>query len=312
MEYLLALLGFVLLIGSGRYLVKGSVSLAEHFKVSTLVIGVTVVAFGTSAPELLVSFQAALKGYPEMSLGNVIGSNISNIGLVLGVTVMILPIRVARNSLIIDWPMMMAVSILFYFLVQNHWLGRLEGLLFIVLLTGYVFFSLRFSRRQLRNSGVRHPEPEKSIPISLLLIVLSSAGLVAGSSLLVDNAAVIARNFGVSDRAISITMLAVGTSMPELVTSVMAAVQKETDISVGNIIGSNIFNILSVLGLTALVKPISVSPVMISVDIPWMIGISFLLLLLLIPFRKPVLGRLDGLVLLFSYAFYIYLVLRVG
>ena len=153
MEYLYALLGFALLIGSGKYLVRGSVSIAQHFNISTLVIGVTVVAFGTSAPELLVSVQAALKGYPEMSVGNVVGSNISNIALVLAITAVILPIKVSRNSVIIDWPVMMGVSLLFYILSRNRWLGRTEGFIFMILLVAYVIFSLKLSRRQMNTNG---------------------------------------------------------------------------------------------------------------------------------------------------------------
>ncbi len=312
MEYLYALLGFALLIGSGKYLVRGSVSLAQHFKISTLVIGVTVVAFGTSAPELLVSIQAALKGYPEMSVGNVVGSNISNIGLVLAITAIILPLRVNRNSILIDWPVMMAVSILFYLIVRNHILSRPEGLVFFLLLVVYVVFSLRMSRKQMRTSGKIRPKPDMGIPFSLFLVIASCAGLVAGSSLLVNNAAILARDFGISERVISITMLAIGTSTPELVTSVMAAIQKEPDISVGNIIGSNIFNILSVLGITAIIKPIRLSAVMVNVDILWMMAITVLLAVLLIPFRKPRLSRVDGFILLFVYVVYIYLVIHKG
>ncbi len=312
MEYLYALLGFALLIGSGKYLVRGSVSLAQQFKISTLVIGVTVVAFGTSAPELLVSIQAALKGYPEMSVGNVVGSNISNIGLVLAITAIILPLKVNRNSILVDWPVMMAVSILFYLIVRNQTLSRPEGLVLFLLLVVYVVFSLRMSRIQMRTNGKIQPKPDLGIPFSLFLVIASCAGLVAGSSLLVNNAVILARDFGVSERVISITMLAIGTSTPELVTSVMAAVQKEPDISVGNIIGSNIFNILSVLGITAIIKPIRLSTVMVNVDILWMMAITVLFAVLLIPFRKPRLSRVDGFILLFVYVVYIYLVIHKG
>ncbi len=312
MEYLLAVLGFALLVGSGKYLVMGSVSLANHYKLSTLVIGVTVVAFGTSAPELFVSLQAALKGFPEMSVGNVVGSNISNIGLVLAITVIILPIRVNRISITSDWPVMMLVSLLFFVLVQNKWLGRIEGFIFVLFLISYVVYSLRISRKQQKSGDRDIPAPKISVTAAIFLILASCAGLVGGSNLLVENAALIARNFGISERAISITMLAIGTSMPELVTSVMAAIQKETDISVGNIIGSNIFNILSVLGITAMIKPIRLSPMMVNIDIPWMLAISFLLFLLLIPLKKGVLSRLDGVVLILVYVFYIYRVLHVG
>ncbi|HYW96817.1 MAG TPA: sodium:calcium antiporter, partial [Bacteroidales bacterium] len=196
--------------------------------------------------------------------------------------------------------------------VFNHRLGRVESLVLLTLLFVCVIFSLYISRKQMKANREDIPAPRMKISVSVILIVLSSAGLVAGSDLLVKNAAVIAHEFGISERAISITLLAVGTSLPELVTSVMAAIQKETDISVGNIIGSNIFNILSVLGITAMIKPIHISQIMVNMDILWMLGISLLLFLLLIPLRKAILSRFDGLILLLIYVFYIYLVFRVG
>ncbi len=312
MEYLYALLGFVLLIGSGKYLVRGSVSLAQHFKISSLVIGVTVVAFGTSAPELLVSVQAALKGHPEMSMGNVIGSNISNIGLVLAVSAIILPLQIHRNSIRIDWPVMMGVSLLFWVFIRNLRLSRAEGIILISLLAAYIVFSIRMSGKRAGPHDIFHPSPTMGMPVTLILIIVSCAGLIAGSHLLIVNAVVIARDFGISERVISITMLAVGTSMPELATSVMAAVQKEPDISVGNVLGSNIFNILSVLGITAMIKPIGISAAMAGMDVLWMIGISFLLFLLFLPLKNPRLGRTGALVLLLVYVFYIYLVIDMG
>ncbi len=309
MEYFLALTGFILLIFSGKYLVKGSVSLARYFGLSTLVIGVTVVAFGTSAPELIVSFQAAMKGHPEISLGNVIGSNISNIALILGLTAMILPIPVQRNSVRIDWPVMMITSLLFYVLVLNNELGRLEGLILNTALVGFVFFSLWSSRRFSKKSKEEILKPKLKLPLAILIIILSCGGLVFGADLLVDNAVIIAGRMGVSERAISISLIALGTSLPELATSVIAAFEKEMDISVGNIIGSNIFNILSVLGITALVKPIEVSEVMVDFDILWMLGISALLFpLMLFPLKAGKITRFEGLLLVVVYFIYIYLV----
>lgn len=309
-NYLLAILGFLFLLGSGRYLVEGSTSLAKYFGLSTLLIGVTVVAFGTSAPELLVSLQAGVKGHPEISLGNVIGSNISNIALVLAITAIIMPIPVKRQSLFFDWPFMMIISILFYLFGRNFMLGRIEGVIFNVLLIGFIYFSIKRSRKNTdkKNSA----RPSKSILWkAVIMVVLSSAGLVFGADLLVDNAVFIAKDMGVSERVISITMIAVGTSLPELVTSVMAAIKKEMDISVGNIIGSNIFNILSVLGITSIIKPIQIEPIILNFDILWMLAISLLLFFLLLPFKKPKLSRFDGVILLLVYAFYLYRVFSV-
>jgi len=312
MEYFYSLLGFVILIISGKYLVSGSVSLARFFKLSTLVIGVTVVAFGTSAPELIVSLQAALKGHPEIAVGNVIGSNISNIALVLGITSMLVPMSIKRNSIRIDWPVMMIVSLLFYVFARNGLLSRMEGVALILLLIGYVVFSISYSKRQNARKEERIETPKFSLPFAIALVIISCSGLVFGANLLVDNASIIARDLGVSERVISVSLIAVGTSLPELTTSVMAAIQKEMDISVGNIIGSNIFNILSVLGITSLVKPIEVTPLMISIDIVWMLGISLLLFVLMYPFKKPKLARFDGLVLFLVYVIYIYFLFSTG
>lgn len=302
-NYLLASLGLILLIGSGKYLVKGSVGLASYFGLSTLVIGVTVVAFGTSTPELLVSVQAALKDHPEISLGNVIGSNISNIAIVLAITAIILPIPVNRNSLFRDWPVMMAVSLIFFLVIQDNFLSRLEGVGFNLMLVAFVYFTLKFSKKN-TDKAIKGIE-KMNIWLAIGFILISSLGLVFGAGLLVENAVEIASSLHVSERAISITVIAVGTSLPELTTSVMAAIQKETDISVGNIIGSNIFNILSVLGITAIIKPIPVNPV-INIDVIWMLLISVLLFVLLMPLKRSRLSRFGGIILLGVYVYYIY------
>ena len=309
MEYLLTVVGFAILVGSGKYLVMGSVSLASYLKISKLVIGVTVVAFGTSAPELLVSIQAALKGHPEMAIGNVVGSNIANIALVLAITAIILPIAVSRNSIRIDWPVMMGVSLLFLLFARDFKLSRMEGIVFNIILVVFIIYSVWSSRKKLQSMDEDlHPKPEKSILVSILLIVVSCAGLFFGADLLVDNVSIIAMDLGVSERVIAVTVIAIGTSLPELVTSIMAAIQKESDISVGNIIGSNIFNILSVLGITAIIKPIVISEEFVRVDILWMLGISLLMFALLRPWKKAFLSRIDGLILLSAYFAYVYIV----
>ena len=308
--YLLALLGFVLLIGSGQFLVKASVSLAAYFGVSTLVIGVTVVAFGTSAPELLVSVQAAINGHPEIALGNVIGSNISNITLVLALTAIILPVPVKRSSFVFDWPFMMAVSILFYVLSLDLLLGRGEGIAFTLLLIAFIVLSIRRSKKSKQKTSLQNKQ-SVNIYATIGIIIASSLGLVIGAKFLVDSAIYIASELGVSERAISISMIAIGTSLPELATSIIAAIQKETDISVGNIIGSNIFNILSVLGITAIIKPIELSQLMVNVDILWMLAISLLLFVLILPLKKAGLSRFNGFLLLSVYVFYIYRVFTI-
>lgn len=308
MEYFLSVLGFIILISSGHFLVKGSVSLARFFGLSTLVIGVTIVAFGTSAPELLVSIQAALGNHPEMALGNVVGSNISNIALILAITAIILPIPVNRNSVIIDWPVMMGASILLAIFALDRVLTFPEGLVFMVILVAFIWFIIRKSRKAVKLETGEEDNSTYSMPVSFIVIVISVAGLALGARLLVNNATIIAQDLGVSERAIAVSMIAVGTSLPELVTSVIAAIQKQTDISVGNIIGSNIFNVLSVLGIAAMVKPIQVSE-LILVDIAVMLAFSLILLFMMLPSRVGKIIRAEGLILLvgyFGYLFYVF------
>ncbi len=308
MDILKLISGFIILLFSGRYLVVGGVNLAKSLKVSRLVIGVTVISFGTSAPELLVSLQAALEGHPDMSMGNIIGSNISNIALVLALTAIILPIPVRSNSIKFDWPIMMISSVLLYFFAIDSILGRFEGIIFIVFLIGFIVYSIYNSRKKdkdLINSEI----PDKNYPIyqTIFLLAISSIGLYLGSKWLVDGASSIAQSLEISERVISITIVAFGTSVPELATSAIAAFKKETDISIGNIIGSNIFNITGVLGITATINPISISKQLATFDIYWMLGISLALFFLILPLKGGILKRWKGLVLLVIYISYVYL-----
>jgi cation:H+ antiporter len=293
---------------SGDLLVKGGVALASHFKISTLVVGVTVVSFGTSAPELFVSLDAALSGSPDISIGNVVGSNISNIALVLGFTAILLPLPVRSNSIKYDWPVMMGASILFYVFALNGKLQTIEGIVFIILLISFMVWTIWNSRRENRNLSEEPKTAKYSIPISVLLIAASSVGLYFGANLLVGSAKSIAIDFGVSERVVGLTIVAFGTSVPELATSAVAAYKKETDISIGNIIGSNIFNLFGVLGVTSIIKNISVSQEIISFDALFMLAVSLLLFLLILPLKKGKLHRWKGVLLLSSYLFYVYLV----
>ncbi|MBN2350831.1 MAG: calcium/sodium antiporter [Bacteroidales bacterium] len=306
MEYILLFAGFILLLYSGKYLVKGSVLLAQRFNISKLVIGVTVVSFGTSAPELFVSLIAAVNNHPEVTIGNVIGSNIANIALVLAFTAIIIPIPVKGNSIKIDAPMMLLASILLYVFILNGILGFFEGLLFVLMLVGYNFFSIRYSiKTNIANQDVV-TEKQKHWIIIAVMILVSTIGLSYGSKLLVDNATIIAKEFGISERIIAITLVAFGTSLPELATSVIAAFKKEMDISIGNIIGSNIFNIFGVLGITSMIKAVPIASKFISIDIFWMLGIAILLFLFILPFKGGRLTRVKGAVLFVAYCAYIY------
>lgn len=305
MAYVNILLGFIILVFSGEYLVRGGVCLAKDLRISKLVIGITIVAFGTSAPELSVSAIAAFKGHAEIAMGNVIGSNIANIALVLAVTAIIFPISVNRQAIKLDWLIMMGASGLLYFFITDSVLDLAEGLIFVSLLLTYLFFSIRASRKVY----VESEEEQFDYPmwLALLLIVFASCGLAFGSTLLIDGASEIALQLGVSERVTSITLIAFGTSLPELTTSMTAAFRKESDISIGNIIGSNIFNILGVLGISSIVSDIKISELTRTFDIFWMLAISMLLLLIVLFLREGKTRRSQGFILFVLYCAYIYL-----
>lgn len=306
--YLLA--GLILLLVGGEFLVRGGVSLAGHFKISAMVVGVTVVSFGTSAPELVVSLDAALSGHPDISLGNVIGSNISNIGLVLALTVIITPYFVKTKFLAKDWAVMLVVSLLLIlFLNTNNSLEWYEGTIMVTILVLFVYFVLRHSRKELKKGNGKPPEIRYSMLISILLIVFSSIALVFGADFLVKGASEIARRFNVSERVISVSIIALGTSLPELATSAVAAARKQNEISIGNIIGSNIFNILAILGITATVKTIEIEDrQVLTFDLWYMLGISVLLMLLILPLKGAYLSRWKGLILALAYILFLFFV----
>lgn len=310
MDYILFISGLILLVISGKYLVQGGISIARHFKIPTLVIGVTVIAFGTSAPELLVSIQAALSGNPEIAFGNVVGSNISNIGLVLAFTAILIPIPVHQNALRFDWPVMMVASVLLYIFTFNNVLGFLEGFFLFILLIIYLFYTVYKSRKQSTNEqDEKDDKPQYKLNVSIVLIIIASVGLALGADLLVDSAVNMATQWGISKRVISITIIAFGTSVPELTASIIAAMKKQTDISIGNIIGSNIFNIMAVLGITSMIHDINIDHVAFAFDIIWMMFVAILLYLFIYPFKTVYLNRVEGVLLFISYIMYISLVL---
>lgn len=313
MDYIFLFLGFVLLMLGGDFLVRGSVSLAGHFKVSKLVIGLVVVSFGTSAPELVVSLDAAIMGHPDIAIGNVIGSNIANIALVLGLTAIILPIKVTKKSIRFDWSVMMLISFLFFiFCITNSKLEFYEGIIFIIILIAFLFRSIHKSRKEKLKTLEESILPKYSLFVSIILVIAAVIGLIYGAKFLVRGASNIAKEMGVDDRIISVSVIALGTSLPELATSIAAAMRKELDIFIGNIIGSNIFNILAILGITSVVKSIDVNPMVLKFDIFWMLGISLLLFLFLLPLRKAMINRWKGLVFVAIYIAYIYLAFTTG
>jgi cation:H+ antiporter len=310
MEYVWLVLGLLMLIIGAELLVKGAVGIALRFRVSMLVVGMTIVSLGTSAPELLVTIGSALRGQADLGLGTVIGSNISNITLVLGVTAIVLPVVVQKDSIKIDWPMMMGATLLFYVLSLDGYITFWEGFLFLFLLVVFTTWLIRQSRKRQNDSIIKEEMRQKPMAIPqvvrfTVLIVVGCVGLAYGADFLVEGASAIARNYAVSERIIGITMVAFGTSVPELITSVVAAYRGKSDISIGNLIGSNLFNILAILGISSMIKEIPVSQLILKVDMIWLLAISALIFPLMIVGKK--ITRLKGIFLTLLYVIYIFL-----
>lgn len=309
-DLLLILLSLVLLYFGATWLVNGASSLAMKLGITPLVVGLTVVAFGTSTPELIVSIQAALQGNGGIAVGNVVGSNVFNIGVILGLSALCYPILVKAEILRIDVPVMLVTAVIFTLLFIDHTISRLEGIIFLSSSIVYTIYIIRQSRKE-SNAEVKK-EFEEGVPkvrvwwMDSLFIVLGLVTLIVGSNLLVDNAVSLAKLFQVSDAVIGLTIIAAGTSMPELATSVVAALKKQSDIALGNVVGSNIYNILAILGTSSIITPIYSPDIDLS-DSLVMVGIS----VLLIPLVKTgfVLKRWEGAVLLIVYGIYLYTLL---
>ncbi len=295
------LLGFVLLIKGGDYLVEGAVAIAQRAKLSKMVIGMTVVGFGTSMPELLVSAQSALVGNSGIAIGNVVGSNIANIGLILGVSSLIVPIASSRVTLRIDHPFMLLSAILFVAVAMTGAIERWAGVIFVLMLVGFVWYQVVASRKAMKQEDTDAETP-MAIWKALLIVVVSFGAMVFGADKLIEGASNIASDLGVSDRIIGLTIVAVGTSLPELFASVMASIKGESDMAIGNIIGSVTFNILSVIGISAIICPIQESNVGFGFDYLVMIFMAVILWIFLRTHHKLV--RWEGAVLTLLYIAY--------
>lgn len=299
--------GLILLILGGNWLLKSAVALSLKLSIPKIVIGMTVVSLATSAPELIVSIKAALTGSPDLALSNVVGSNIANLGLVLGITVVMGTIDVNKSFYTTDWPVMMIASVLFVvFVYFDSTLQSHEGIIMVGFLFIFLVYLLRFQK-----TAIVDELPEDDVPLSLYRIVLllgiGSLALWGGSELLVSGAKNLAARLGVSERIIGISVISVGTSIPELAASIIAVLKKEKAISVGNLIGSNIFNLLAVLGITSIITPVQiVDQELLTKDIFWMLGISFIIFPLVFLPSGQRLGWRDGIVLLGIYAYFIY------
>ncbi len=302
--------GLVLLIFGAEWLVRGASRIATYAGISPLVVGLTVVALGTSSPELAVSVMSAFKGQADLALGNVVGSNILNVLLILGLSAVIVPLIVAQQLVRFDVPVMIGVSFLVFILGYDGKIGRLDGILLFSGVIAYTIFLIRQSRRENKEEVKSEYEQEfgeksNNLLMNMVLVVCGLGALMLGSKWLVDSAVAIANSFGVSELVIGLTIVAAGTSMPEVATSVIAAIRGERDIAVGNVVGSNIFNILCVLGLSSIVSPagIAVSAAALRFDIPVMIAVAVACLpIFFVGYR---ISRTNGAVFLFFYVAYI-------
>lgn len=315
MDYIWLILGLGVLVFGGEYLVKGAVGFSSAMKISPLVVGMTVVAFGTSAPELLVSVTSAVQGNPEIAVGNVVGSNIANIALVLGVTVLIFPVIADRNTKRIDLPMMVFTTFLFFLFGRDLEFDLFEGVVMVSIIVAFTYLLIRNARRKNvvgEDDDFTEEMKNPSYWRSLFFLLLGFVGLYFGAEWFIKGAVGVADELladmepGQRKSIIGVTVVAFGTSAPELVASCVAAYRKQTDISIGNLIGSNIFNILVVIGITSIVTPIPVKRSVMTYDMIWVIGIALMLVLMIAIGSK--IGRIKGAILLSTYVTYITLI----
>lgn len=299
MTFVLFIMGLVALLGGGEYLVRGASSIAQRMHLSPMVIGLTVVGFGTSAPELLVSVQAALAGQPGLAIGNVLGSNIANILLILGVSAAIAALVIPIRQVWRDLGFLLCATAMIWVMLLDGTISRLDGIILVIGLIAFLTSAFLLGDPEVPDED----QPVAAIGVALLMTLGGLVALVVGARLLVDSASEIARTFGVSEAVIGLTVVAVGTSLPELATSVIAALRRQTDIAVGNVIGSNIFNIFSILGITALITPIPADPRFATVDMLWVAGTSVALVVLALTLKGV--PRWAGFGLLAVYALYV-------
>lgn len=311
MQYVLLVVGFVLLVKGADWLVEGASSVGRRLHVSDLVIGLTVVAFGTSAPELFVNLAASIKGNAAIAIGNVVGSNIANVFLILGIASLIYPLAVGKGTVWKEIPLSLLAAVLLGVMANDRWLdggaenklGRIDGLVFLAFFVIFIYYTASIARRI---EGMEEAVPQKqfSLPKSLLRIGVGLVGLILGSKWVVDGAVYIADRAGVSESLIGLTIVAVGTSLPELATSAVAAYKKNVEIAVGNVVGSNIFNIFFILGISAVVKPLEFAGGG-NLDIGMAVLASLLLFVCMFTGKRHSLDRWEGAVFLAMYAGYI-------
>lgn len=303
--------GLVLLAGGGEALVRAATTIAEMAGVTPAVIGLTVVAMGTSLPELVVSVLSGVRGEVDLAIANVVGSNIFNVAAAIGVTAMITPLPVHGSAVRLEWPFMFLTSVVAFLLARDGAIDRLEGTFLLVALTLFTLYMVRLARHEVSASEAAEITAEvhardlhvRRIALAAGVLAAGVAALLAGGQLLVDGAVAIARHAGVSERVIGLTIVAGGTGAPELATSIVAAIRGRTDVAIANMIGSNIFNLLGILGIAALITPLHVAPAILASDMPWMIATAVLLLPVMRSSLKV--SRIEGAVLVAAYGVYL-------
>ena len=312
MNLIWMLIGFVLLVIGGEFIIRSSVSLSLKLNLSKIIIGMTVVAFATSLPELLVSINAAFNGSPSIAINNVIGSNIANIGLVLGLTCILGNMYVEKSFYRIDWPVMFAFSILLYFIIaRDNVIDQIDGILLFSLLISFIAYLIIVVRAATKNYHDKSVDNNLVYSTNFKIIIwlaIASLSLYYGSEWLVYGAINFAEQIGVSEAVISVSIVAIGTSIPELATSLIAISKGEKGISLGNLIGSNIFNIGSVLGITAMIKPIVIDDLeILNRDMLWMLVFAVLILIIALLPKKDFIGKFKGFFLILLYSIFIIL-----
>jgi cation:H+ antiporter len=298
---LLIIAGFVLLFLGGELLLRGSIALAKRFQLSNLLIGAVVIGFGTSTPELSASISAALKGAPDIALGNVIGSNTANVFLIAGMAGLLCPLKIPYANVHRDVVMMIVSSVMLVVMMWFETLDMITGVIFLLTLAGYIIWSFQSSDDDCDNEAIS--AKTYSTGMAFVLLVVGIATLTGGAALLVDGVIGVARRFGISEAIIGLTVVAVGSSLPELATAIISSIQKQSEMVLGNIIGSSIFNVLAILGVTALIQPIPVSPQMMAFDVWVMIAATLLLTLLIVMGIK--IGRRIGSLMVMGYLSYV-------
>lgn len=303
MEIVLLIISLVVLYFGAEWLVGGASSLAARLNISPLIIGLTIVSMGTSAPELVVSIKAAMAGQSALSIGNVLGSNLFNIALILGVSALIVPLTVKRQLLKVDVPVMVGATLLFLIMFIDGKLSFTESLILIILFVGYMvyLFIVSLKNKDLNEENTAMIRIYKHWMLDVVLIALGLVGLIYGSDLLVKNAIIIAQKLGMSEAMIGLTIVAAGTSIPELATSLVAAVRKQSDIAIGNVVGSNTFNLLLILGTVGVIYPIETPDINI-LDSLFMLAISVLLWVFMKIGTK--INRVQGVIFLLAYVGY--------